>query len=99
MSLDTHVDNLPLIVPEPGPPLVERPDFLEGSIDALTEILGRYHDLERARDEFMYQGVDPETLGPLVEELHAEAGLLGTHIRDALQQARWKLARVQRPTP
>lgn len=85
--------------PPPTPdtvPLVERPDFLEGSIDALEEILERYGDLERKRDAFMYDGVDPEALGPLVDELHAEAGLLGTMIREALQQARWKLARVQK---
>jgi hypothetical protein len=89
--------------PDPRGPLIEREDFLEGSIDALREILEKYAEhvgeLRDANAEavVMLAATEPRNeIEEYAEALDTGTGLLGTVIREALQQARWKLERVQK---
>lgn len=94
------------ICPDPRGPQVDRPDFVEGQIDALEAIERAFmdsideviHDLDvldvREGLDATFSGNSP--LEQYAADLDLAALDMEAAIRSALQQARWKLARVQK---
>ncbi len=86
-------------------PMVDRPDYVEGQIDALTDMLSVFeHRLEKHLDDIgvleireILDADNPDGNTPLQQyaaDLDVGALMMGAAIRDALQHARWKLKRV-----
>lgn len=94
------------VCPDPRGPMVDRTDFIEGQIDALEAIERAFmdtideviHDLDalevRGQLDATFSG------NSLLEQYAADLDLaaldMEAAIRNALQQARWKLARMQK---
>ena len=88
--------------PDPRGPRVDRADFIAGQIDALEALLRAYQDVEDVLHDARFLELREQldltfsgngTLDQFAAELEGGARDIGTTIRDALQHARWKLAR------
>lgn len=94
------------ICPDPRGPMVDRPDFIEGRLDALDEISGRFEEyfadhlgdpaFLAVRETLDAHDADNSPLQQYAADLDLGAILLETAIREAIQQARWKLGRNSR---
>jgi hypothetical protein len=90
--------------PDPKGQLVDRPDFLEGQIDALQTLLhafeddlgGVLHDSDfvdvRSALDSTFGGNTP--VEQFAADMEAAAMDLESKLRSELQQARWKLAKI-----
>lgn len=93
------------ICPDPRGPLVDRSDFIEGQIDALQTLLLAFEDdlggvLHDSDFVDLRQALDCTFSGNTpVEQFAADVEIaaieLEAKLRSELQQARWKLARLQ----
>lgn len=94
------------ICPDPRGPMVDSPDFVEGQIDALMMLLQAFDDdlggvLHDSDFVDLRQTLDSTFGGnsqveQFAADMEAAAMDLESKLRSELQQARWKLARLQK---
>jgi hypothetical protein len=94
------------LCPDARGPLVDRPDFVEGQIDMLESLIrafdddlgGVLHDSDfvdlRQTFDSSFSGNTP--VEQFAADMEAAAMDLETKLKSELQQARWKLARLQK---